>query len=152
MTIKHLYFLLIMLVSTTSCTTAQIQVVTATKGNTGHRGIQPRDEQGNPIESPKGRDYYSLEMKTKGTCTVELLNLTVKTDRGKILTIVPMFTDGDRKKNKMTAEQTFYVRAEIDETAKATKQILKGEGLLKVKINGKTKTLPVENFTLTLPQ
>ena len=151
MTIKYFYFLLILLVSTASCT-AQIEVMSATKGNTGHRGIQPRDEQGNRIDPPKGKDYYALEMKTKGACTVELLNLTVKINEGKILTVAPMFTDGDRKKNKMTAEQTFYVRAEIDEAAKATKQILKGEGVLKVKINGKTKTLPIENFTLTLPQ
>ncbi len=149
--IKYFYFLLMLLVSTTSCT-AQIEVMTATKGNTGHRGIQPRDEEGNRIDPPKGRDYYSLEMKTKGACTVELLNLTVKTNDGKILSVAPMFTDGDRKKNKMTADKTFYVRAEIDETAKATKQIMKGEGLLKVRINGKVRTLPVENFTLTLPQ
>ncbi len=151
MTIKYFYFLLILLVSTASCT-AQIEVMSATKGNTGHRGIQPRDEQGNRIDPPKGRDYYSLEMKTKGACTVELLNLTIKTNEGKILMVAPMFTDGDRKKNKMTADQTFYIRAEIDEAAKATKQIFKGEGVLKVKINGKTKTLPIENFTLTLPQ
>ena len=151
MTIKYFYFLLILLVSTASCT-AQIEVMSATKGNTGHRGIQPRDEQGNRIDPPKGRDYYSLEMKTKKACTVELLTLTVKTIDGKILTMTPMFTDGDRKKNKMTAEQTFYVRAEIDETAKAAKQILKGEGLIRVKIGGKIKTLPIENFTLTLPQ
>ncbi len=150
MTIKYFYFLLMLLISTASCT-AQIEVLSATKGNTGHRGILPRDENGNHIEPPKGRDYYSLEMKTKGACTVELLNLTVKTNEGKILTMVPMFTDGDRKKNKMTVEQVFYVRAEIDETAKATKQILKVEGLLKVRINGKMRTLPVEKFTLTLP-
>ena len=151
MTIKYFYFLLVLLVSTTSCT-AQIEVMSATKGNTGHRGILPRDEQGNRIEPPKGKDYYALQMKTKGACTVELLNLTVKTDEGKILNVSPMFTDGDRKKNKMTADQIFYVRAEIDEAAKATKQVLKGEGVLKVRINGKIRTLPIENFTLTLPQ
>jgi hypothetical protein len=151
MTIKYFYFLLMLLVSTTSCT-AQIEVISASRGNTGHRGIQPRDEQGNRIDPPKGRDYYNLDMKTKGACTVELLHLTVKTNDGQILTLSPMFTDGDRKKNKMIAEQTFYVRAEIDEMAKPTKQTLKGEGLLKVKINGKTKTVPIENFTLTLPQ
>ena len=151
MTIKHLYFLLILLVSATSCT-AQIEVISATKGNTGHRGIQPRDEQGNRIDPPKGRDYYSLEMKTKGVCTVELLNLTIKGNDGQIITVPPMFTDGDRKKNKMTADQTFYIRAEREESAKVSKQILKGEGLLKVRINGKVRTLPIENFTLTLPQ
>ena len=151
MTIKYFYFLLVVLVSTTSCT-AQIEVMSATKGNTGHRGIQPRDEQGNRVEPPKGKDYYALEMKTKGACTVELLNLTVRTNDAHILNVSPMFTDGDRKKNKMTADQIFYIRAEIDEAAKVTKQILKGEGLLKVRINGKIRTLPIENFTLTLPQ
>ncbi len=151
MTIKSLYFLLVLLVATTSCT-AQIEVISATKGNTGHRGIQPRDDEGNRIEPPKGKDYYALEMKTKGACTVELLNLTVKTDDGQILNLTPKFTDGDLKKNKMTTNQIFYVRTERDESAKVTKQVLKGEGLLKVKINGKMRTLPIENFTLTLPQ
>ena len=151
MTIKYLYFLLIMLVSTASCT-AQIEVKSATKGNTGHRGILPRDENGNRIEPPKGKDYFSLEMTAQRACVVELMNLTVKTADGRLVNIVPKFTDGDSKKNKITADQTFYIRAEIDETAKQTKLGLKGEGLLKVKINGRIKTLPIDNFTLTLPQ
>ena len=66
MTIKYFYFLLVLLVSTTSCT-AQIEVMSATKGNTGNRGIQPRDEQGNRIDPPKGKDYYALEMKTNAS-------------------------------------------------------------------------------------
>jgi hypothetical protein len=151
MTIKSFYFLLVMLVATTSCT-AQIEVLSSTKGNTGHRGIQPRDEEGNRMELPKGRDYYYLEMTAKRACTVELMSLTVKKDDGQIMNLIPKFTDGDRKKNKMTTDLTFYIRAEIDDAAKVTKQVLKGEGVLKVKINGKTKTLPIENFTLTLPQ
>ena len=146
-----LYFLLTLLVIATSCT-AQIDVLTATKGNTGHRGIIPRDENGNHIEQPKGRDYYSLELKAKKNCTVELISLTVKTDDGKTLNLVPSFTDGDRKKNKITANQTFYVRAERDDSAKEIKQIVKGEGALTAKINGKAKALAIENFTFTLPQ
>ena len=151
MKLNIFYFCLILSLSITSCT-AQIDVLSATKGNTGHRGILPRDENGNHIEQPKGRDYYALEMKVKKACTIELMSLMVKTNEGQIFNLTPSFTDGDAKKNKITANQTFYVRAERDDSAKAIKQIVKGEGLLKAKINGKVKTLAIENFTLTLPQ
>lgn len=151
MKLASFYFLLTVLFTSTACT-AQIEILGATKGNTGHRGIQPRDEQGNRMEVPKGKDYYALELKSKGKCTIELVNLVVKTDDGQSLNVPPMFTDGDRKKNKIAANQTFYIRAEREESAKPIKQTLKGEGVLKVKINGKIKTLPIENFTLILPQ
>ncbi len=151
MKLNIFYFFLVLSLFTTSCA-AQIDVLSATKGNTGHRGIIPRDENGNHIEQPKGRDYYALEMKAKKACTIELMSLTVKTNEGQIFNLTPSFTDGNAKKNKIAADQTFYVRAERDDSVKEVKQIMKGEGLLQTKINGKVKTVAIENFTLTLPQ
>jgi hypothetical protein len=151
MKLKPFYFLAVLLFATTACT-AQIELLAATKGNTGHRGIIPRDENGNHIEQPKGKDYYTITLKSKQKCTVELLNLTIKTDDGQTIVLTPAFTDGNRKKNKRAADQIFYVRAEREDNTNTSKQILKGEGLLKMKINGKVKTLPIENFMLVLPQ
>ena len=151
MRFKSFYFFMVLLLATTSCT-AQIEVLGATKGNTGHRGIIPRDADGNHIEQPRGKDYYALELKTKRRCTIEIMGLTVKTDDGQTINLTPTFTDGNGKKSKMTAGQTFSLRAERDDSGNASKQILKGEGLLKLKINGKSMTVPIENFTLTLPQ
>jgi hypothetical protein len=151
MKLKPFYFLAVLFFATTACT-AQIELLGATKGNTGHRGIIPRDENGNHIEQPKGKDYYAITLKSKRQCTVELLNLTIKADDGQTIVLTPAFTEGNAKKNKRTADQTFYVRAEREESTNTSKQILKSEGLLKMKINGKIKTLPIENFTLILPQ
>jgi hypothetical protein len=150
MKLKSFYFLTLLFFATTACT-AQIEVVNANKGNTGHRGIVPRDADGNHMPMPQGKDYYALELKAKRGCSVEVISLTVKTDDGQTMTLNPAFTEGG-KKAKLTADKICYLRAERDESATASKQTLKGEGLLKFKINGKIKTLPIENFTLILPQ
>ncbi len=151
MTLNPLYFFLVLLLATTSCN-AQIDLLSASKGNTGHRGILRRDENGNHIEPPKGKDYYALELKTKRGCTVEIVNLTIKGNDGQIVNLSPKFTENDAEKQKLKAEQTFYLRAEREDSASASKQILKGEGLLTMKINGKKMSLPVENFTMIMPQ
>jgi hypothetical protein len=150
MKLKSFYFLTMLFLTTTACT-AQIEVLGATKGNTGHRGIVPRDADGNHMPMPQGKDYYALELKAKRVCSVEIISLTVKTDDGQTMTLKPVFTEGG-KKAKLTADKVSYLRAERDESATTSKQALKGEGLLKLKINGKLRTLPIENFTLILPQ
>ena len=150
MKLKSFYFLAVLFFATTACT-AQIEVLSATKGNTGHRGIVPRDADGNHQPMPQGKDYYALELKAKSGCAVEIISLTVKTDDGQTMTLNPTFTEG-AKKVKLTADKTYYLRAERDESATTSKLTPKGEGLLKFKINGKVRTLPIENFTLILPQ
>jgi hypothetical protein len=151
MTLNPLYFLLVLLLATTSCT-AQIDLMNATKGNTGHRGIIPRDENGNHIEQPKGKDYYAIEVKCKKRCNIELVSLSIKGSDGQTVVLLPNFTESNSKKCKMTTEQTCSIRAERDETATNSKQTLTGEGVLKVKINGKIKSMPIENFTMIMPQ
>ncbi|MDZ7880787.1 MAG: hypothetical protein U5L45_24135 [Saprospiraceae bacterium] len=150
MKFKSFYLLALLIFATTACT-AQIEIVGTQKGNTGHRGIIPRDENGNHMPMPQGRDYYSLELKAKRACTVEIISLTVKADDGQTITLTPVFTEG-AKKAKLTADKIGYLRAERDESVTTSKLTLKGEGLLKFKINGKVRTLPIENFTLVLPQ
>jgi hypothetical protein len=150
MKLKSFYFLALFFFVTTACK-AQIEIVGANKGNTGHRGIVPRDADGNHMPMPAGKDYYALELKAKRDCSVEIINLTVKTDDGQTMIVNPVFTEG-AKKVKLTADKTYYLRAERDESTTASKAALKGEGLLKLKINGKLRTLPIENFTLILPQ
>jgi hypothetical protein len=151
MTSKFFYCLTVVLLSITSCT-AQIEILGASKGNTGHRGIVPRDADGNHIEQPKGKDYYAIELKCKKRCNVEIMTLTVKTNEGQTVVLTPNFTENNGKKCKMTTEQVCSIRAERDETATESKQVLTGEGVLKVKINGKIKSVPIENFTTIMPQ
>jgi hypothetical protein len=145
------YFILVLLLATTSCT-AQMALQNATKGNTGHRGILQRDENGNHIEPPKGKDYYAVEMKCKKRCNVELISLTVKGSDGQTVVLTPNFTESNGKNCKMTTDQVCSIRAERDETATTSKQVLTGEGVLTMKINGKIKSMPIENFTMIMPQ
>jgi hypothetical protein len=151
MRLNPIYFFLVLLLATTSCT-AQIDLLNATKGNTGHRGIIPRDENGNHIEQPRGKDYYAMEVKCKKRCNIELVSLSIKSSDGQTVVLTPNFTESNSKKCKMTAEQVCYIRAERDETAPSSKQVLTGEGVLTIKINGKIKSMPIENFTMIMPQ
>jgi hypothetical protein len=151
MKFKILYCLTVLLLCITSCT-AQIEILGASKGNTGHRGILPRDADGNRIEQPKGKDYYAIELKCKKRCNVEIMTLAVKTNDGQTVVLTPNFTESNGKKCKMTTEQVCSIRAERDETATKSEQILMGEGVLKVKINGKIKSVPIENFAFVMPQ
>ena len=151
MKLNPIYCLFVLLFAMTSCA-AQINVLGATKGNTGHRGILQRDENGDHIQPPKGKDYYAIDVQCKRRCNIELISLTVKGSDGQTVILTPNFTESNGKKCKMTTDQTCSIRAEREETAVSSKQILTGEGLLVVKINGKKTTYNVENFTMIMPQ
>ena len=152
MKLSHFLFLLLAF-CTTACQSqsAFLEVVNPTKGNTGHRGILPRDENGQPIEMPKGKDYFQLDLKAKRNCTVKIVHMTVKTSPNAQCVLNPTFEKNETlhvfKKNDI-----FSLRVEKEENVPNAKSIMINEGKLTVKVNGKLVNLLIKEFTLILPQ
>ena len=147
MKINHL-FVVLMALSLSSCQ-AQANLISLSntqKGNTGHRGVIPQDENYKPIE---GKDYYSLTMTIKGNCMLEIANLIVKTDGGQVK-LMPKFEDGSTKKRFKKGE-TVYLRVEKDKEMTVAKPSIEGEGNLSIKINGRLKRIPIKEFKMIFP-
>ena len=106
MKIQPILFALCALILT-SCNaqTTAFTVSNTVKGNTGHRGIMPQEEETlNPNEgkSPKikpieGKDYYGCNLEMSQDCTLELVGLVVNKE-GTLFNLSPKFEDGQKKK------------------------------------------------------
>ncbi len=147
MKIHHL-FVVLMALTLSSCHAQAnlISISNTNKGNTGHRGIIPNDENYKPIE---GKDYYSLTMTIMGDCTLEISNLTIKTDGGQVK-LMPKFEDGSTKKRFKKGE-IVYFHVEKDKEMTVAKPTIEGEGNLSIKINGRLKRIPIKEFTMIFP-
>ena len=147
MKIHHL-FVVLMAISLSNCQAQAnlISISNTQKGNTGHRGMIPNDENYKPIE---GKDYYNLTMTIMGDCTLEISNLTVKADGGQIK-LMPKFEDGSIKKRFKKGETT-YLRVEKEKEMTVAKPTIEGEGNLAIKINGRLKRIPIKEFTMIFP-
>ncbi len=147
MKIHHLFAMLLAL--TLSSCQAQANLISISntqKGNTGHRGIIPDDENYKPI---KGKEYYSLTLTIKGNCTLEIIDLTVKADGGQVK-LKPKFEDGSIKKRFKKGE-TVYLHVEKENEMTVAKPNIEGEGNLSLKINGRLKQMPIKAFTMIFP-
>ena len=142
-------FLLLFLCITTACNAQKkmIEIVNCTKGNTGFRGIVPKEDMHKPNQ---GKDFYALSLKATKKCTVEIVSLTVKENDTQIL-LKPTFDNGTIKMS-LAAGETGYLRVEKEENAPALKPKIKGAGSLVLKINGKKNVFAIEKFDMILPQ
>jgi hypothetical protein len=132
-----------------SSSLAQSSLITISntqKGNTAHRGIIPQDEEYKPIE---GKDYYSLTLTINKDCTLEISNLTVKTEGGQVV-LKPKFDDGAVKKRFKKGE-IVYLRVEKEKDVTVAKPSIAGDGNLAIKINGRLKRIPITEFTMIFP-
>lgn len=144
----HILFIALLTLSLSNCQ-AQASLITIAdpqKGNTGHRGIIPQDEAYKPIE---GKEYYSLKLTINKDCTLEISNLTVKTEGGQYK-LIPKFDDGAMKK-RFKKGDIVYLRVEKENDAPAGKPTIGGEGNLAIKINGRLKRIPISSFTMVMP-
>lgn len=144
----HILFMALLSLTLSNCQ-AQASLITITnpqKGNTGHRGIIPQDEAYKPIE---GKAYYGLTLTVNKDCSLQISNLTVKTESGQYK-LVPTFEDGKKKKRFKTGE-IVYLRVEKENDAVAAKPTIGGEGNLAIKINGRLKRIPISTFKMVMP-
>ena len=132
----------------TSCNaqTTAITISNTVKGNTGHRGIIPQDDAFKPIE---GKDYYNVTLTIMSDCTLEINDLTVKTDGGQVK-LMPKFEDGSLKKRFKKGE-TVFLHVEKEKDMTVAKPNISGEGSLSIKVNGKLKRYHIEAFTMIYP-
>ena len=132
----------------TSCNaqTTAITISNTVKGNTGHRGMIPQDEAYKPIE---GKDYYNVTLTILSDCTLEITDLTVKTDGGQVI-LKPKFEDGSLKK-KFKKGETVFLHVEKEKEMTVAKPSISGEGSLGIKVNGKLKRMPIKEFTMIFP-
>ncbi len=133
----------------TSCAaqTTAITVSNTVKGNTGHRGIIPQDENYKPVE---GKDYYNCTLTMNQNCTLEIVSLTVKADGGQVV-LSPKFDDGKTIK-KVKKGDVVYLNVEKDKNMTVAKPSISGEGSLSVKVNKKLKNIPIATFKMIMPQ
>lgn len=133
----------------TSCNaqTTAISISNTVKGNTGHRGIIPKDEDYKPIE---GKDYYNCTLTMNQNCTLEIVRLTVKVADGQAHHLSPKFDDGQTKK-KVKKGDVLYLNVEKDKELSVVKEAIEGEGMLLIKVNGRTKRIPIKAFRMVMP-
>jgi hypothetical protein len=134
----------------TSCNaqTTAITLSNTIKGNTGHRGIIPQIDgvEAKPIE---GKDYFSCTLTMNQDCTLDIVSLTVKVDGGQV-NLSPKLDDG-KTKRKVKKGDTIYLNVEKDKGLTVAKPSIEGDGSLVVKINGKTKKIPIKEFKMVFP-
>jgi hypothetical protein len=147
-------FVTLFALSLSNCA-AQASLITISntqKGNTGHRGIIPKFEENESSEAAKpveGKEYYSFSLTINQDCTLEISNLTVKSEGGQV-TLKPKFDDDNTKKQFKKGE-IVYLRVEKDKGMKVAKPTISGEGNLAIKINGRLKRIPIKEFTMVFP-
>ena len=129
-------FLLIFLYLTTACNAQKkmVEIVNCSKGNTGFKGIVPKEDMYKPHQ---GKDFYAISFKATKKCTVEIVSLTVKENDTQIF-LKPLFDNGVIKKAFATGENG-YLRVEKEENAPVLKPYIKGAGRLVLKINGRSE-------------
>ena len=144
----HYLFVALFALTFTSCQAqaSLISISNTQKGNTGHRGTIPQGDNYKPIE---GNDYYNLTLTIMADCTLEISNLTVKTDEGQVK-LIPKFEDGTMKKRFKKGE-TVYLHVEKETKMTFSKPTIDGEGNLGIKINGRLKRIPIKEFTMIMP-
>jgi hypothetical protein len=147
MKVSHLIFTLFISLLTACTTLKSLECVNAQRGNTGNVGIIPADE----VDKPrKGKDYFTLELKAAQNCTVEIVHLIVKGYGGQVL-LSPVF-ENNTSKMSLKAHETCYIRVEKENNVTIAKPSIPNMGSLTVKINGKIKVMPIENFREIIPQ
>ena len=148
MKIKYLFFCLTLCL-TYGCEAQKkvVEITQCTKGNTGFRGRVPKEEMGG---ANLGNDYYSISIKAKKKCTVEIVKLTVLGDGGQII-LNPVF-ENNTVKMTLKAGETVVMRVVRDHDQIVAKPNINGEGSLTLKVNNKFLTLPIEKFEAFLPQ
>jgi hypothetical protein len=143
------FFFLCLLSLTAACNAQKtLECLAAQRGNTGHRGIVPAEDRDKP--RPQGKDYFTLELKSIKTCTLEIVQLIVK-DYGGQVVLKPVF-ENNTSKTSLKAGETCYIRVEKEQDVTVAKPNIKNEGSLIVKINGKQQIMAIEKFQLILPQ
>ena len=148
MKIKYLFFCLTLCL-TYGCEAQKkvVEITQCTKGNTGFRGRVPKEEMGG---ANLGNDYYSISIKAKKKCTVEIVKLTVLGDGGQLI-LNPVF-ENNTVKMTLKAGETSVMRVVRDSDQIVAKPNINGEGSLTLKVNNKLLTLPIEKFEAFLPQ
>lgn len=148
MKIKYLFFCLTLCL-TYGCEAQKkiVEITQCTKGNTGFRGRVPKEEMGG---ANLGNDYYSISIKAKKKCTVEIVKLTVLGDGGQLI-LNPVF-ENNTAKMALKAGETVVMRVVRDSEQIVAKPNIKGEGSLTLKVDNKLLTLPIDKFEAFLPQ
>ena len=148
MKIKYLFFCLTLCL-TYGCEAQKkvVEITQCTKGNTGFRGRVPKEEMGG---ANLGNDYYSISIKAKKKCSVEIVKLTVLGDGGQLI-LNPVF-ENNTVKMTLKAGETVVMRVVRDSDQIVAKPNISGEGSLTLKVNNKFLTLPIEKFEAFLPQ
>ena len=148
MKIKYLFFCLTLCL-TYGCEAQKkvVEITQCTKGNTGFRGRVPKEEMGG---ANLGNDYYSISIKAKKKCTVEIVKLTVLGDGAQII-LNPVF-ENNTVKMTLKAGETVVMRVVRDSDQIVAKPNISGEGSLTLKVNNKLLTLPIEKFEAFLPE
>lgn len=141
-----LFFVCALFLTSCNAQTTAITISNTVKGNTGHRGMIPQDEAYKPIE---GKDYYNVTLTILSDCTLEITDLTVKTDGGQVI-LKPKFEDGSLKK-KFKKGETVFLHVEKEKEMTVAKPSISGEGSLGIKVNGKLKRMPIKEFTMIFP-
>ncbi len=141
--------LLLFLCITISCTAQKkmIEIVNCSKGNTGFKGIVPKEDMYKPNQ---GKDFYAISFKAIKKCSVEIVSLTIKENGGQI--ILKPFFDNSTTKIALASGEICYIRVEKEENETIKKLNIKAEGSLILKINGKKAVFVIEKFNLILPQ
>jgi hypothetical protein len=132
-----------------SCQThgQMLELLSAKRGNTGHRGIVPKEDMDKPLE---GHDYYIVELKALKKTTLELVSMMVnKEDKG--FKLEPTFDDKSKIKT-VNAGDIVYIYAENNDTAQKSKVLFNLEGQLTVKAHGKLKTVDIKVCEMIMPQ
>ena len=124
-----------------------VEITQCTKSNTGFRGRVPKEEMGG---ANLGNDYYTISIKAKKKCSIEIVKLTVLGDGGQLI-LNPVF-ENNTPKMTLKAGETCAMRVVKDTDQIVAKPNIKGEGSLTLKVDNKLLTLPIEKFEVILPQ
>ena len=148
MKITHLLFCLALCL-TYGCDAQKkiVEITQCTKSNTGFRGRVPKEEMGG---ANLGNDYYTISIKAKKKCSVEIVKLTVLGDGGQLI-LNPVF-ENNTAKMTLKAGETVVMRVVRDSEQIVAKPNINSEGSLTLKVDNKLLTLPIEKFEAILPQ
>jgi hypothetical protein len=151
---KYLTILSLAIVANFTACTAQKNVLTLGEpvcGNTGHRGIQPRDDNGNPLPMPKGNDYFVLSITASKKVTVEAVNLVAVDLSQKVVSMTPQFTEGGKSRT-INAGETVYLRAEkTDKASILPNDSMKEGGRLTLRVGKKKVVYAIKKFEFIAP-
>ena len=136
MKIKYLFFCLTLCL-TYGCEAQKkiVEITQCTKGNTGFRGRVPKEEMGG---ANLGNDYYSISIKAKKKCSVEIVKLTVLGDGGQLI-LNPVF-ENNTVKMTLKAGETSFMFVVRDSDQIIAKPNINSEGSLTLKVNNKLLT------------